>query len=112
MFWLFILSIPAQHVVAQSGVGETQQLSGRINPDGVVYYDLPRLGYLTFVDTILISTFVITAFVVVFNVILKRLELAKKERLVARLDTPMIWLYPLFYLLLIAIAVRHFFLLT
>jgi hypothetical protein len=71
--------------------------------------DLPRLGYQTFVDTIMISTFVITAFVVVFNVILKRLEIAEKDALTARLDTPMIWVYPLSYLMLIAIAFYYFF---
>lgn len=74
--------------------------------------DLPRLGYLTFVDVILVSTFVITAFVVVFNVILKRLELAKRDALAARLDTPMIWLYPLVYVLMVVVTYRHFFVLA
>jgi hypothetical protein len=70
------------------------------------------LGYLTFVDVILVSTFVITAFVVVFNVILKRLELAERDALAARLDTPMIWLYPLVYVLMVVVTYRHFFVLA
>ena len=74
--------------------------------------DLPRLGYFTFVDVILVSTFVVTAFVVVFNVILKRLELAGRDARVARLDTPMIWLYPLSYVLMVAVTYRQFFVLA
>jgi hypothetical protein len=63
--------------------------------------DLSRLGYLTCMDAVLISTFLMTAVVVVFNVALKRLELSGKQRLAARLDTPMTWLYPVMYILMI-----------
>jgi hypothetical protein len=61
--------------------------------------DLPRLGYLTFMDTILVSTFVVTGLVVVFNVYLKRLEVTGKESFAQRVDTYMIWIYPLAYLI-------------
>jgi hypothetical protein len=61
--------------------------------------DLPRLGYLTLIDTILVSTFVVTGLVVVFNVYLKRLEVTGKESFAQRVDKYMIWIYPLAYLI-------------
>ncbi len=66
--------------------------------------DLPRLGYLTFMDTILVSTFVVTALVVVFNVYLKRLEVTGKVSFAHTLDKYMIWIYPLSYLVAFAVA--------
>jgi hypothetical protein len=60
--------------------------------------DLPRLGYLTFMDTILVSTFVVTGLVVIFNVYLKRLEVSGKQSFAQRVDRYMIWIYPLAYL--------------
>lgn len=59
--------------------------------------DLPRLGYMTLMDTFMMATFVITGLVVLANVWLKQLQSRNKGRFIDVIDTIGLWLYPLFY---------------
>jgi hypothetical protein len=71
--------------------------------------DLPRLGYLTFMDAILVAAFAFSVFVVVYNVFLKWLELTDRETRANEIDRFMIWLYPLGYLLAFGTVALLFF---
>ncbi len=61
--------------------------------------NLPRIGYLTFMDALLIGAFVASVIVVIYNVILKRLETDGRGELAHRIDKPMIWFYPILFIL-------------
>ena len=64
--------------------------------------DLPRLGYLTFIDTIMFATFVFAGLVVLVNVIYRRMEVHGREATARRLDNLTIWIYPFTLVVLIA----------
>lgn len=57
--------------------------------------DLPRLGYMTFMDAIMLTTFVFSGLVVVVNVVFKRLEVIGRESLARRIDNWTLWIYPI-----------------
>jgi hypothetical protein len=70
--------------------------------------NLPRLGYLTFMDALLIGAFVVSVIVVIYNVVIKRLESDGQSDLAHRIDKPMIWLYPVLFSLGALIAAALF----
>lgn len=65
--------------------------------------DLPRLGYLTLLDSLLISAFITTSLALLVNVYLRRLEIAGKRERAEKIDPFVLWLYPLSYLIAFAI---------
>ncbi len=71
--------------------------------------DLPRLGYMTFLDFILVAMFVITGLSIVFNVGLRRLKIIGREELARKIDDYALkWVYPVFYSITILWAIYYF----
>jgi cell division protein FtsL len=70
--------------------------------------DLPRLGYLTLLDMFLISTFVVTAFVLVLAVYQKRMQTDGHTELVQRIDGYVLTFYPIAYLVGAAMVILFF----
>lgn len=69
----------------------------------------PRLGYLTFLDAIMAVMFVMSALIVVYNVSMKRLEIAGHTDWVNRVDNFMDWAVPLMFLGSLGIMIWVFF---
>jgi neurotransmitter-gated ion-channel len=59
--------------------------------------ELPKLGYITFLDYLLVSTFIITSLVILLNVKLKRMDAEGKQEQVLKIDRYVIWIYPFIY---------------
>jgi len=64
--------------------------------------DLPRLGYLTFLDTLLISAFMVTAVVLILAVYLRRQDMKGRNAFVEKVDRYVIIFYPVAYAITIA----------
>lgn len=60
--------------------------------------DLPRLGYATLLDWVMLFTFVFTSLIFAYNLYLRLLETRENIVLAERIDKIMIWLYPVMYL--------------
>ncbi|MFY2824379.1 hypothetical protein [Ruegeria sp. MALMAid1280] len=68
--------------------------------------DLPKLGYLTFLDFILQCMFLMTGALIVFNVALRKLKVSGREEGARKLDNYAIkWIYPLGYAAIVAYAI-------
>ncbi len=61
--------------------------------------DLPRLGYLTFMDNVIMIAFAVTCLGVVCNVLLRRLEVKGDRELAEYLDQYITWGYPILVVL-------------
>jgi|GEM_PF-616846 len=66
--------------------------------------DLPRLGYLTFLDVVLFICFLITVFVFGINIYLRRLYVDEHTTMINRIDHAMIVLYPLTFFISVGIT--------
>ena len=60
--------------------------------------DLPRLGYLTLMDTFMMATFGVTGLVVLANVLLKRMQRHGRDAFIDKVDVIGVWAYPLVYI--------------
>ena len=69
----------------------------------------PRLGYLTFLDAVMSVTFAVNVLVLLYNVVMKRLENQGKDERVQRIDSILDWAYPLLYIGLIGVVALLFF---
>ncbi len=58
----------------------------------------PRLGYVTLLDALMSLIFVINALVVIYNVWLRKMEMAGDAAKSERIDSVLDWAYPLLYL--------------
>jgi len=57
--------------------------------------ELPRLGYLTFLDGLLVSMFILSAIAVAYNVMLRRMAVSGKEERARAIDWHVtLWGYP------------------
>ena len=63
--------------------------------------DLPRLGYMTFMDAIIVITFVYSGVAVITNIIFKRMEALGRQDMARRIDRSAIWIYPVMLLTLV-----------
>ncbi len=67
--------------------------------------DLPRLGYMTFLDMLMAAVFVVTALMLILAVLLRRLVSDGKEALANRIDRYVVWFYPFAYVVGLLIVI-------
>lgn len=66
--------------------------------------DLPRLGYLTFLDVILVTTFVVSGLEVIYNLYMSWLATKKQKEYAQRIDKFMAWFYPFAYVIILGVS--------
>jgi len=75
----------------------------------VISSDLPRLGYLSFLDAILASAFIVTGLIVIMNVYLRKMETNERTEWARTIDSYVLWCYPILYAIGIGAVVVFFF---
>ena len=68
--------------------------------------DLPRLGYLTFLDQLMVVAFVFAAMMVIYNVIMRHYERVGMPERLEKADSMLLWAYPLFYSLAVFVLLE------
>ena len=71
--------------------------------------DLPRLGYITFMDSVLFVAFFITALTVLLNVLFRRLETGKKMELADTIDRYVTFALPIICIITLSCLIWIFF---
>ncbi|MCK5710635.1 MAG: hypothetical protein KAI07_08850 [Deltaproteobacteria bacterium] len=71
--------------------------------------DLPRLGYVTFMDSVLFIAFFITALTVLLNVLFRRLETGKKMELADTIDRYVTFALPIVCIITLSCLIWIFF---
>ncbi len=70
---------------------------------------LPKLGYLTFMDSLLVGMFLITGSIVLVNIALRRLKTSGREDLARKIDSYLvIWIFPILHGIFLFWAVKFF----
>jgi hypothetical protein len=59
-------------------------------------------------DTVLVASFILTSFGVIYNVILKRVEARGKRAWAQKIDRFLIWLYPLIFAIVVGLLTQIF----
>ena len=71
--------------------------------------NLPKLGYLTFLDSTLFIAFLMTSLVILLNVIFRRMETSGYDTLANKIDSWLLWLYPAGFIVAVIWLYSHFF---
>ena len=94
-----------------SGGGRCNVTHACFAPRGLTE-NYPRLGYMTFMDAIMAIIFIVNALVVIYNVYMRRLEMADRAKQAERIDDIMDWLYPILYIVAFGVVYYLFFVAT
>ena len=70
--------------------------------------DLPRLGYLTVMDSLLVTMFIVSGATVIYNLYMKWLATERAKEYAERIDRFMAWFYPFAYIIAVPLILFVF----